>query len=296
MVRWPHDIGLQVRMIGTLFLLALVYFIFIAVLAYLGVDAILLLAIVLFVMLIQYFFSDKIALMSMGAREVTEQEEPQLYETLTRLCAIAGISRPRLAIVDKDIPNAFATGRNQKNSVIAVTTGLRNTLSQEELEAVIAHELSHVKNRDVMVITLAGFISTAAFFIFRSFFASGMRSRGGGKQNLLFIVPILAALVWVISYLLIKALSRYREFAADRGSAILTGRPSHLASALMKISGLMERVPTNDLRKVEGMNAFFIIPAISGSSIFNIFSTHPTVEQRIAALERIEREMGSHGS
>lgn len=296
MVRWPHDIGLQVRMIGTLFLLALVYFIFIAVLAYLGVDAILLLAIVLFVMLIQYFFSDKIALMSMGAREVTEQEEPQLYETLTRLCAIAGISRPRLAIVDKDIPNAFATGRNQKNSVIAVTTGLRNTLSQEELEAVIAHELSHVKNRDVMVITLAGFISTAAFFIFRSFLASGMRSRGGGKQNLLFIVPVLAALVWVISYLLIKALSRYREFAADRGSAILTGRPSHLASALMKISGLMERVPTNDLRKVEGMNAFFIIPAISGSSIFNIFSTHPTVEQRIAALERIEREMGNHGS
>lgn len=295
MVRWPHDIGLQVRMIGTLFLLALVYFIFIAVLAYLGVDAILLLAIVLFVMLIQYFFSDKIALMSMGAREVTEQEEPQLYETLTRLCAIAGISRPRLAIVDKDIPNAFATGRNQKNSVIAVTTGLRNTLSQEELEAVIAHELSHVKNRDVMVITLAGFISTAAFFIFRSFLASGMRSRGGGKQNLLFIVPVLAALVWVISYLLIKALSRYREFAADRGSAILTGRPSHLASALMKISGLMERVPTNDLRKVEGMNAFFIIPAISGSSIFNIFSTHPTVEQRIAALERIEREMGSRG-
>lgn len=295
MVRWPHDIGLQVRMIGTLFLLALVYFIFIAVLAYLGVDAILLLGIVLFIMLIQYFFSDKIALMSMGAREVTEQEEPRLYETLTRLCAIAGISRPRLAIVDKNIPNAFATGRNQKNSVIAVTTGLRNMLSQEELEAVIAHELSHVKNRDVMVITLASFISTAAFFIFRSFLLSGQSTSGRGKQNLWFIVPVLAALVWVISYLLIKALSRYREFAADRGSAILTGQPSHLASALMKISGLMERVPTNDLRKVEGMNAFFIIPAISGSSIFNIFSTHPTVEQRIAALERIEREMGSHG-
>lgn len=282
-------------MIGTLFLLALIYFIFIAVLAYLGVDTILLLGIVLFIMLIQYFFSDKIALMSMGAREVTEQEEPRLYETLTRLCAIAGISRPRLAIVDKNIPNAFATGRNQKNSVIAVTTGLRNMLSQEELEAVIAHELSHVKNRDVMVITLASFISTAAFLIFRSFLLSGQSTSGRGRQNLWFIVPILAALVWVISYLLIKALSRYREFAADRGSAILTGQPSHLASALMKISGLMERVPTNDLRKVEGMNAFFIIPAISGSSIFNIFSTHPTVEQRIAALERIEREMGNHG-
>lgn len=283
------------RMIGTLFLLALLYFIFIAVLAYLGVDAILLLGIVLFMMLVQYFFSDKIALMSMGAREVTEQEEPRLYETLTRLCAIAGISRPRLAIVDKNIPNAFATGRNQKNSVIAVTTGLRNLLSQDELEAVIAHELSHVKNRDVMVITLASFISTAAFFIFRSFLLSGQQSGGRGRQNLWFIVPILAAVVWVISFLLIKALSRYREFAADRGSAILTGRPSHLASALMKISGLMERVPTNDLRKVEGMNAFFIIPAISGSLIFNLFSTHPTVEQRIAALERIERELGSHG-
>ncbi|MFA5003372.1 MAG: M48 family metalloprotease, partial [Methanolinea sp.] len=240
MVRWPHDIGLQVRMIGTLFLLALIYFIFIAVLAYLGVDAILLLGIVLFIMLIQYFFSDKIALMSMGAREVTEQEEPRLYETLTRLCAIAGISRPRLAIVDKNIPNAFATGRNQKNSVIAVTTGLRNMLNQEELEAVIAHELSHVRNRDVMVITLASFISTAAFLIFRSFLLSGQSTSGRGRQNLWFIVPILAALVWVISYLLIKALSRYREFAADMGSAILTGQPSNLASALMKISGLME--------------------------------------------------------
>jgi len=282
-------------MLGTMFFLALVYFIFIAVLAYLGVETLLLLAIVTFMILVQYFFSDKITLWSMGARLVTEQEEPRLYETLTRLCAIAGISRPRLAIVDKNIPNAFATGRNQKNSVIAVTTGLRNMLSQEELEAVLAHELSHVKNRDVMVITLASIISTAAFFIFRSFLLTGQHSRGGGKQNLWFIVPLLAAVVWVISFLLIKALSRYREFAADRGSAILTGQPSHLASALMKISGLMERVPTSDLRKVEGMNAFFIIPAISGSSIFNIFSTHPTVEQRIAALERIEREMGTHG-
>jgi heat shock protein HtpX len=247
-------------------------------------------------LLIQYFFSDRIALWSMGARIVTEQEEPRLYETLARLCTIAGISRPRLAIVNNNIPNAFATGRNQKNSVIAVTTGLRNMLNQEELEAVLAHELSHVKNRDVMVITLASLISTAAFFIFRNSFMTA-RAAGGksGKQNLWFIVPLLAAAVWIISFLLIKALSRYREFAADRGSAILTGRPSQLASALMKISGLMERVPTNDLRKIEGMNAFFIIPAISGSSIFNLFATHPTVEQRIAALERIEREMAGSG-
>jgi len=285
-------------MAGTLFLLALVYFIFITVLAYIGVETLLLLVIVTAGLLIQYFFSDKITLWSMGARRVSEQEEPHLYETLTRLCAIAGIPRPGLAIVDNTIPNAFATGRNQKNSVIAVTTGLRSMLNQEELEAVLAHELSHVKNRDVMVITLASFISTAAWFIFRSFLTSRMQVSGGkgGKQNLWFVIPLIAAAVWVISFLLIKALSRYREFAADRGSAVLTGQPSHLASALMKISGLMARVPTNDLRKVEGMNAFFIIPAISGSSVFNLFSTHPTVEQRLAALEQIEQEMGRHGT
>jgi len=299
MVRWPHDLGLQIRMAGTLFLLALVYFVFIAVLAYIGVETLLLLVIVTIILLLQYFFSDKITLWSMGARQVSEQEEPHLYETLTRLCTIAGIPRPRLAIVDNNIPNAFATGRNQKNSVIAVTSGLRTMLNQEELEAVLAHELSHVRNRDVMVITLASFISTAAWFIFRSFLISGtgqLRGGRGGRQNLLFIIPLIAAAVWIISFLLIKALSRYREFAADRGSAVLTGQPSHLASALMKISGLMARVPTNDLRKVEGMNAFFIIPAISGSSIFNLFSTHPTVEQRLAALEQIEQELGRHGT
>lgn len=295
MMRWPRDRGLQARMIGTLFLLALVYFIFIAVLAYIGIDTLLLVAIVTIVLLLQYFFSDRFVLFSMGARVATEQEEPRLYETLTRLCAIAGLPRPRLAIVHKAIPNAFATGRNAKNSVIAVTTGLLSTLNQEELEAVLAHELSHVKNRDVMVITLASLISTAAFFIFRSSFQTSRAGGKTGKQNLWFIIPVFAAAVWIVSFLLIKALSRYREFSADRGSAILTGRPSQLASALMKISGLMERVPTTDLRNVEGMNAFFIIPAISGSSIMGLFATHPSVEQRIAALELIEREMGEHG-
>ena len=295
MIRWPKDRGLQVRMIGTLFLLALVYFIFIAVLAYIGIDTLLLVAIVTIFLLLQYFFSDRLVLFSMGARVVTEQEEPQLYQILTRLCAIAGISRPRIAIVDKAIPNAFATGRNSKNSVIAVTTGLRNILNQEELEAVLAHELSHVKNRDVMVLTLASLISTAAFFIFRNTLMTTRTGRQSGKQNLWFIIPVFAAAVWIVSFLLIKALSRYREFSADRGSAILTGRPSQLASALMKISGLIARVPTTDLRNVEGMNAFFIIPAISGSSISALFATHPSVEQRIAALERIEQELGGHG-
>ncbi|MDD1695434.1 MAG: zinc metalloprotease HtpX [Methanoregula sp.] len=297
MVRWPRDLGLELRMIVTLFLLMVIYFVFIAVLAYIGVETLFLVGIVAIVLLLQYFFSDRMVLLSMGAREVSEQEEPHLYETLTRLCAIAGISRPKLALVDSAVPNAFATGRNPKNSVIAVTTSLVSSLNQEELEAVIAHELSHVKNRDVMVITLAGFLSAAAFFIFRNWllFGGNVGTGSGGKRNdkatLLLIIPILAAVVWLISFLLIKALSRYREFAADKGSAILTGNPSHLASALLKISGEMTRVPTTDLRKVEGMNAFFIIPAISGSSIFNLLSTHPTVEQRIAALERISREM-----
>jgi heat shock protein HtpX len=274
-----------------------IYLVFLSVLAFIGIGTLALIGIILVVLLLQYFFSDRMVLWSMGAREVSEQEEPRIYETLTRLCAIGGIPRPRVAIVDSNVPNAFATGRNPKNSVIAVTTSLVSMLNQNELEAVLAHELSHVKNRDVMVITFAGFLSTAAYFLFRNWliYGSGLTSGSGGRKSdkaaLIIIIPLLAAVVWLISFLLIKALSRYREFAADRGSAILTGNPSHLASALVKISGEMERVPTQDLRNVEGMNAFFIIPAMSGTSILNLLSTHPTVEQRLTALERIQREM-----
>lgn len=295
MIRWPRDLGLQVRMIGTLFLLALVYFIFIAVLSSIGIDSLLLLVIVTAFLVVQYFFSDKVVLLSMGARPVSEQEEPHLYEMLTRLCTIAGVPRPGLAIVDSRVPNAFATGRNQHKSIIAVTTGLLSTLNQEELEAVLAHELSHVKNRDVMIITLASLISTAAFFIFRNSFMIPRSGGKNGKEALWILIPVMAAVVWVISFLLIKALSRYREFAADRGSAIITGRPSQLASALMKISGQIERVPTKDLRNIEGLNAFFIIPALSGSSILELFATHPSVEKRIEALSQMEQELRSHG-
>jgi len=297
MVRWPRDLGLDVRMVVTMFLLMVIYFVFLSVLAYLGVETIIVMGIMVLMLLLQYFFSDRMVLWSMGAKEVSEQEAPRLHETVTRLCAIAGIPRPRIAVVNSNVPNAFATGRNPRNSVVAVTTSLVSSLSQEELEAVIAHELSHVKNRDVMVITFAGFLSTAAYFLFRNWlqYGSGMTSSYGGRKSdkaaLLIIIPLLAAVVWLISFLLIKALSRYREFAADRGSAILTGNPSQLASALVKISGKMESVPTRDLRNVEGMNAFFIIPAISGTSILNLLSTHPTVEQRLAALERIQQEM-----
>ena len=283
-------------MIATVLLLAVVYAAFIAVLSYLGIGPLLLLAIVVVLLVVQYFVSDRLTLSAMGARVASEDEEPHLYETLTRLSAMAGMPRPGLAIVDSPVPNAFATGRSPGHSVVGVTSSLLGTLNQDELEAVIAHELSHVKNRDVMVITLASFLSTVAFVIFRNWFyfdRGGARGgRGGDDRSLWFILPLVAAAVWAASYLLIRALSRYREFSADSGSALITGRPSHLASALARISGLMERVPTKDLREVEGMNAFFIIPAISGSSVFELFSSHPPVEARIAALERIEQEMG----
>lgn len=290
MIRWPRDWGLQFRMIVTVLLLAFVYVLFIAVLISLGIESLVLLAIVAGILIIQYFFSDRMVLASMGARVVAEEEEPHLHQTLTRLCAITGMPQPKLAIVDSSVPNAFATGRSPGASVVAVTSSLVRMLNQEELEAVIAHELSHVKNRDVMIITLASFLSTVAFVIFRNWFLFG----GGGRKDdksLWILLPIVAAVVWAASYLLIQALSRYREFSADRGSALITGHPSHLASALTKISGLMERVPTKDLREVEGMNAFFIIPAISGSSVFDLFSTHPSVEARLAALGKMEQEL-----
>lgn len=294
MKRWRRDRGLQARMLVTMLLLALVYAAFVAVLAYLGVGTVLLLAIVAIMVVVQYYFSDRLVLAAMGARVVSEIEEPELYQIMTRLAALANMPRPRLAIVDSTVPNAFATGRSPRHSVLAVTTSLVRLLNPEELEAVMAHELAHVKNHDVMVLTLASFLSTAAFIILRNWFWFGGGTgggRSGNDRNLLFILPLVAAAVYAASYLLIRALSRYREYSADAGSALMTGQPSHLAAALAKISGLMARVPTRDLREVEGMNAFFIIPVVSGRSFVEIFSSHPPVEKRIAALERIGREM-----
>lgn len=277
-------------MLFTMFLLFLVYIAFLAVLAYRGTGLVGMLAFVSIFMLIQYFFSDKLVLRSMGAKIVSESEEPELHQMISRLCAMADLPKPRIAIVDTPMPNAFATGRSPGKAVVAVTTGIRRQLTTAELEAVLAHELSHVKNRDVMVMTIASFLSTVAFFIVRYsfFFGGGGSSRDRGGIAAAFLASVV---VWIASSLLIKALSRYREFAADRGSAVITGQPSNLASALMKISGVMPRIPKEDLRKAEGMNAFFIIPAVSGSSIMNLLSTHPPVEKRIAALQRIEREM-----
>lgn len=290
--KWERDLGLQGRMLFTMFLLAVVYLFFLAFLSYYGTPPVFMLLFVGFFMAIQYFYSDKMVLWTTGAHLVSESEAPQLHGMITRLCAIADLPKPQVAIVRSSVPNAFATGRNQKNAVVAVTTGILDKLSPAELEAVLAHELSHIKNRDMAVMTIASFISTIAFYFIRYglYFGNvgGDRRRDGGSLVLVWLVSIV---VWIISFLLIRALSRYREYSADRGSAVITGQPSNLASALMKISGVMDRVPREDLRTVEGMNAFFTVPALSGSSIMDLFSTHPSVEKRIAKLERMQQEM-----
>lgn len=291
--KWERDLGLQGRMLFTMFLLAAIYLFFLGFLWYNGTPTIFMLLFVGGFMAIQYFYSDKLVLMSTGAHVVSESEAPELHGMITRLCAISDLPKPKVAIVRTEVPNAFATGRNKGNAVVAVTTGILDKLSPAELEAVLAHELSHVKNRDMAVMTIASFISTLAFFLVRNSlyfgYMGGDRRRDGGSFILIWVVSVA---VWVISFILIRALSRYREYAADRGSAIITGQPSVLASALMKISGIMDRVPSKDLRSIEGMNAFFTVPAISGSSILDLFSTHPSIEKRIARLEKMQQEMG----
>ena len=291
MMKWKSDRGLEARMLLTMVLLAVLYLAFLAVLLSMNTSSTVIILFMGGFMFLQYFYSDKMILMSMGAKIVSESEAPELHQIVSRLCAIAGLPMPRIAIVNTSMPNAFATGRNQKNAVVAVTTGIMQQLNRSELEAVLAHELTHVKNRDMMVITIATFLSSIAQILVRFlpfFGGGGSRNRdSGGGFVVMFVVSLV---VWIVSFILIRALSRYREFAADRGSAIITGQPSNLASALMKISGA--KVPTQDLRKVEGpVSALFIVPAISGSSIMNLFSTHPTLEARIEALKNIEREM-----
>ncbi|MCD4806286.1 MAG: zinc metalloprotease HtpX [Methanococcoides sp.] len=292
-LKWKHDRGLEVRMLLTLFLLAAVYLLFLAFLVYSGAPQMFMVLFIGAFMGLQYYYSDRLVLWTMHAKIVTAQEAPDLHQTITRLCAIADLPMPRVAVVNTSIPNAFATGRGPKNAVVAVTTGLMDRLNQGELEAVLAHELSHVKNRDMAILTIASFISTLAFYIVRySFYFGGMGGMGGRRKETggIIAIWIVSLLVWIISFLLIRALSRYREFAADKGSAVITGQPSNLASALTKISGIMPRIPKDDLREVEGMNAFFIIPAVSGS-FMSLLSTHPTTEKRIAALEKIQREL-----
>ncbi|MCL4534956.1 MAG: zinc metalloprotease HtpX [Bacteroidetes bacterium] len=279
-----------------MFMLAGLYLLFLAFLWYSGLDYISIAIIAGLLLLAQYFLSDKLALWAAGAREVSPSEAPELHAMVERMAALADIPKPRVALVNSSVPNAFATGRNPNNSVIAVTTSLLNRLEPAEVEAVIAHELTHVHNRDVAVITIASFFATIASFLMRSLVYAGMyggygggRRRGGAGG--IALVWLVSLAVWLISFLLIRALSRYREYAADRGSAILTGSPSTLASALVKISGVLQRIPERDLREVEGINAFLIVPALRSASVMELLSTHPSLEHRLERLKRMEQEM-----
>jgi len=293
MIRWKVDRGLEARMLLTMFLLAVIYLAFLAVLISQGVNNMIIIIFMGGFMLFQYYYSDKMILSNMGARIVSEREAPELHQIVSRLCAIADLPMPRIAIVNSSMPNAFATGRNQKNAVVAVTTGIMQKLDHSELEAVLAHELTHIKNRDMMVMTIATFLSSVAQLMVRYLpFMGGSGGRNRDSGGSFIVIFVVSLLVWILSFILIQALSRYREFAADRGAAIITGQPSNLMSALMKISGF--QVPTEDLRKVEGpVKALFIVPALSRSSIMNLFSTHPSLEARIEALERIEQGLVS---
>ncbi|HAA90604.1 MAG: Protease HtpX-like protein [Thermoanaerobacterales bacterium 50_218] len=295
MKRFPVDYGLTARMFLTMFLLAALYLFFGVVLWKAGMSFSGLVLVVGIMLLAQYYLSDRLVLMSTGAKEVSREEAPELHSIVERLAAMAGIPKPRVAIVPTMIPNAFATGRSPSHAVVAVTTGLLHRLETPEIEAVLAHEISHIKHRDVAVMTIASFFATVASFIVQHFYFWGFgygdhdREERGGA----FLVYLVSLLVWIISFFLIRALSRYREFAADRGAAILTGAPSLLSSALIKISTAIQRIPTQDLRQAETLNAFFIIPALSGDAIAELFSTHPSLERRLAYLRELERQMRS---
>jgi heat shock protein HtpX len=291
-----RDTGLQVRMTVTLFLLGLVYAVLVAALLASGVNGALIAVIAGGMFLFQLFASDKLALAAMGARVVTPAQAPQLHALIDRLCVQADLPKPRIAVADTEMPNAFAIGRSPKTATVCATTGIMELLSPAELEGVMAHELTHVQNRDVMVMTVASFFAVVASYIvqFGFFFGGGYGGYGDddddGGPGILALVAI-SAIVYAISFLLMQALSRYREFSADRGSAVITGRPSALASALIKISGGMARIPQQDLRAAGELKAFYIFPASTKSSIANLFATHPPLEQRLAALERLEGQL-----
>ena len=288
-----RDAGLSARMLLSGGLLGLLYVAFAAVLfSVLDVGLIPMLLIVVGMAAFQYYTSDKLALMASGAKVVDRDEAPALHDMVERLCMQADLPKPRVAVIDSDVPNAFATGRNPKNSAVAVTRGLWERLEPREIEGVLAHELAHIANRDVLIMTLASFFAMLAGVLARwgLLFGGGDRDRNGPPIWL--IVVLVSIVTYILSYILIRTISRYREYAADRGAAVITGAPEHLMSALQKIASDMLRIPRRDLREVESMNAFFIIPTNVRSSLGELFATHPPLEKRLANLARVAREMG----
>ncbi len=299
--RFRSDPGLTARMVLVMFLLGLLYVVAMAVLIARGISPVLVIVVAGGFLAVQYWYSDRIALFSMGGRVVTPQEAPELHGVIDRLCALSDMPKPAVAIADSDMPNAFATGRSPKRAVVCATTGILRRLSPEELEGVLAHELSHVAHRDVAVMTIASVLGVLAGMITRLVLYSGMYGGfGGGRRRdrddnsgaILLAVLVVSVVVYAVSFVLIRALSRYRELSADRAGALLTGRPSALAAALTKVTGDMARIPTRDLRSAEAFNAFFFTPALaSGFSLSSLFSTHPSLEQRLAQLDRVAAEI-----
>ena len=286
---FPRDTGLQARMLLTMFLLGLLYVALVGVMIAAGAGAVFMIVVVGGLTLAQLFFSDKLALRAMGAREVSPEEAPGLHAMIDRLCIQADLPKPKIAVADSDVPNAFACGRSQKSATVCATTGIMRTLSPTELEGVMAHELTHVKNRDVLIMTIASFFASVASMIMQfAFFFGGDDDEGAPSVLVIFAVSFL---VYILSFFLMLALSRYREFAADRGAALITGRPSALASALRNISGAMTQVPTQDLREAERMNAFFIVPTSVKGAIQTLFATHPPMEKRIERLGQLEAQL-----
>jgi heat shock protein HtpX len=288
---FPRDTGLQIRMLATLFLLGLLYVAFVGALIAAGAGAITLVVVIGALTAAQLFFSDKLALAAMGAKEVSPADAPGLHSMIERLCIQADLPKPRIAVADSHVPNAFAMGRSQKKATVCATTGIMNALSPAELEGVMAHELTHVKNRDVMIMTIASFFASVSAMMlqFGFFFGGGGDDDEGAPA---FLIVLLASfVVYIVSFFLMLALSRYREFAADRGASLITGRPSALASALVRISENMQRVPTQDLREAERLNAFFIVPTSVKGAIQTLFSTHPPMEKRIERLQQLEAQL-----
>jgi len=295
---YGRDTGLTLRMLLTSGLLGLLYVVFAVVLfSLLNVGLVPMLLIVLGLAVFQYYTSDKLALAASGAKVVSREEAPALHDMVERLCALADLPKPRIAVMDTPVPNAFATGRSPKHAAVCVTTGLWDRLEPKEIEGVLAHELSHIGNRDVLIMTVASFFAMLAAMLTRFGLYAGMWGGGGDRRDnngppVWLIMLAVSIVVYAVSYVLIRTLSRYREYTADRGSALITGAPEYLMSALQKISSQMTLIPNSDLRQVEGMNAFFIVPAKVRSAAAELFMDHPPLEKRIEALAKIAREMG----